>query len=110
MAILIDSENKPEEIAPGVHRKIIYLKQLMMVVIDFTNGPALVPDLPHSHPHEQISYVARGELNVFIGGEKTFLKEGDSFSVTGGIPHCIQTLTAHVRLVDTFSPIREDFI
>lgn len=110
MAIIIDSKTKSVEVSAGVHRKIMHLNNLMMVIIDFTNGPAQQPDLPHSHPHEQISYVAKGELNVFINGECTFLKEGDSFSVAGGIPHCIQTLSAHVRLIDTFSPIRQEFL
>lgn len=110
MAIMIDNENKGFEVASGVHRKIIHLNNLMMVVIDFTNGPASMPDLPHSHMHEQISYVAKGELNVFIDGEMSFLKEGDSFSVPGDVLHCIQTLSSHVRLIDTFTPVREDFI
>ncbi len=110
MAIMIDKETKAFEVASGVQRKIIHLNNLMMVVIDFTNGPASKPDLPHSHKHEQISYVAKGELNVFIGGEMSFLKEGDSFSVPCDIPHCIQTLCTHVRLIDTFSPVREGFL
>jgi hypothetical protein len=32
------------------------------------------------------------------------------FTAPSDVPHCIQTLSQHVRLIDTFSPIREDFL
>ena len=35
---------------------------------------------------------------------------GDVFLVPSGKPHSIQQLTEHVRLVDCFTPIREDFL
>jgi quercetin dioxygenase-like cupin family protein len=110
MAIMQDDKTEGKQIAPGISRKLIYLNGLMSAVLDFTNGPQEKPDPPHSHSHEQISYVAEGEIYVFIDGEKTHLKKGDVFAVQGDVPHCIQTLTPHVRLVDNFSPIREDFL
>ena len=82
----------------------------MIVVCDFTNGPAPKPDPPHSHPHEQITYVAEGDLFFFLNNEKYKLQKGDIFSVPSGIPHCIQTISNHVRLIDSFSPVREDFL
>ncbi|MBN1180798.1 MAG: cupin domain-containing protein [Bacteroidales bacterium] len=97
---------------PGnnIERRLAHLNDLMTAIIDFSNGPMIQPDPPHSHPHEQISYVAEGELYVFIGEEKYHLKEGDVFAVPSGVPHTVQTLTGNVRLIDSFSPIREDFI
>jgi hypothetical protein len=38
------------------------------------------------------------------------LGAGDLFAVPGGVPHSIQLLSATARLVDTFNPIREDFL
>lgn len=110
MPVLIDKETKSKEVMPGVHRKLVHLGDIMSAVIDFTDGPMDKPDPPHSHPHEQISYVAKGELIVFIGDEEFQLKEGDIFYVPSNIPHTVKTLTAEVRLVDSFSPIREDFL
>jgi quercetin dioxygenase-like cupin family protein len=81
----------------------------MMVVIDFEDGPADEPDPPHSHPHEQITYVAAGELLFFIDGTPHQLGPGDLITVPPDVPHSIQLLSENVRLVDTFSPIREDF-
>jgi quercetin dioxygenase-like cupin family protein len=82
----------------------------MMVVVDFENGPASQPDPPHSHPHEQISYVVSGEINVVIENEITRLKPGDLFTVPPNLPHSIQLLTPKARLIDAFTPIREEFL
>jgi len=110
MTVLKESETTPEITSPVFKRRIANLDNLMVVVCDFTNGPALEPDKPHSHHHEQISYVAEGELFLFLGNEKHRLTKGDIFTVPSDIPHCIQTISSFVRLVDSFSPVREDFL
>jgi quercetin dioxygenase-like cupin family protein len=110
MAVIKQKETTPEKISATLERRITYLKNLMVVICDFTNGPAPKPDPPHSHPHEQITYVAEGELFLFIGEEKHHLTKGDIFTVPSGLPHCIQTISKKVRLIDSFSPVREDFL
>jgi quercetin dioxygenase-like cupin family protein len=110
MPVYKETETSPEKISSCFERRITHLDNLMVVVCDFTNGPAPAPDPPHSHPHEQISYVAEGDLFLFINDEKHKLQKGDIFSVPSGVPHCIQTISNHVRLIDSFSPVREDFL
>lgn len=109
--ILIDSASDWVQIAPGLRRKLIHTANLMQVVVEFSNGPASVPDPFHDHPHEQVSYVAEGELILFIQGigEKT-LRQGDLFAIPSGIPHTVQILTPVVRIIDSFTPLREEFI
>ena len=91
-------------------RYIAKTEKLMVIVNDFTGGANTKPDPLHSHPHEQISYVASGEIEVFIGDETTHLATGDLFTVPPNIPHTIRLLTDTARLVDTFHPIREDLL
>lgn len=110
MPIVRPEEIEGKEISPGVFRKISYLNDMMVAIIEFTGKPMDQPEEPHSHPHEQVSYVAEGSLYVFIDNEKQLLKKGDLFLIPSNVPHCIQTLTENVKLVDTFSPIREDFL
>ena len=110
MSVSLKSQHPGKEIAPGVFRRIIHLNQIMAVEATFTYGPQEKPDKPHVHPHEQLCYVAEGELNLFIRDEKNYLKQGDMFSVESNVPHAIQTLTSKVVLVDMFSPIRQDFL
>jgi quercetin dioxygenase-like cupin family protein len=110
MTVLKYDDMPVQEIRAGAERRIGYTDNLMIVLVDFYDGPTDEPDPPHSHPHEQVSYVAEGEILFIIDGEQTRLGPGDMFLVPSGAPHTIQQLTEHVRLVDCFTPIREDFI
>lgn len=62
MAVQKYSETPAERIGEGISRRIGHLDNLMIVTIDFDNGPALEPDPPHSHPHEQVCCVAEDFL------------------------------------------------
>ncbi|MBN1563674.1 MAG: cupin domain-containing protein [Anaerolineae bacterium] len=110
MTVVKFSEAEKTAIAEGRLRYLAHTNDLMVVVIDFTDGPQTEPDPPHSHPHEQITYVAEGELLFFIDGEPQKLSTGDLITVDGDVPHTIQLLSDKVRLVDTFNPIREEFL
>ncbi len=95
----------------GIERRMVHLEKVLTAVLDFSNGPQSEPDPMHSHPHEQTSYIAEGEVLFFMEGEEAqHLKAGDMFYVPSNKMHCIQLLTERARLVDSFSPVREDFI
>lgn len=110
MGIIRKNESKIETIAPGRTRYLGYTSKLMTAVIDFTDGPTTQPDPPHSHPHEQVTYVAAGKIIFFLDGEGETLEAGDMYTVPPNVPHTIQLLSEHVRLVDSFTPVREDFL
>ena len=110
MAYIHEAEIEKEKIGEGRQRYLSHTERLMMVVIDFHDGPTAEPDPPHSHPHEQVSYVVAGELVVHIGEETKKLAPGDMFTVPPDVPHTVQLLSEYVRLVDTFTPIRDEFI
>jgi mannose-6-phosphate isomerase-like protein (cupin superfamily) len=100
-----------ENFRPGFARRIVRTGRLMTVVLDVQGGPWPQPDPMHSHPHEQISYIAAGEL-IFLAADQPpqRLRAGDLFAVPPGVPHSIHLLSPTARLVDTFHPIREDFL
>ena len=109
--ILIDSTSDWIQLAPGLRRKFFHTENLMIVVVEFTNGPTEVPDPFHDHPHEQVSYIAEGELILFVeGAGEQKLRKGDLFAIPSGIPHTVQFLTPMVRIIDSFTPIRKDFL
>jgi quercetin dioxygenase-like cupin family protein len=99
-----------EKISADFERKIAYLEKLMVVVCDFKNGPMKNPDPPHSHPHEQITYVAEGEIEFLKGEEKHLLSKNDLILIPSGVPHCIRLISNQAKLIDSFSPVREEFI
>jgi unsaturated pyranuronate lyase len=110
MGTIKESKVVYESIGEGRTRYLAHTDHLMMAVIDFKDGPTDAPDPPHSHPHEQVSYVATGEIIFYLDNEETRLGPGDIFTVPPNIPHSVRLLTQHVRLVDTFHPIREEFL
>ena len=110
MGNLKQADAVKEQIAEKRTRYHTHTDNLMMVVIDFDDGPTSEPDPPHNHPHEQITYVASGEIIFFLDGQPTRLGPGDMFTVPPDKQHSVQLLTSHVRLIDTFTPLREDFL
>ena len=111
MEVIKHNENfAPVNGNTSLQRKVVHLEQLMVTVIEFTNGPMEKADPFHNHPHEQITYVSEGSLKLFIEDREYLLNKGDVFKVASNLNHAIQTLTEKVTLVDSFSPIREDFL
>lgn len=62
----------------------------------------------HQHPHEQITYVIEGRFQFTVGDKTTVLEPGMAALIPGGVPHGGTTLTA-CRVLDVFSPVREDY-
>jgi len=86
MGIVKPSEITVTPISAGRSRYLAHTDHLMAAVVDFNDGPASAPDPPHSHPHEQVSYVAAGEIILVMGAEKTRLSSGDLFTVPADVP------------------------
>jgi quercetin dioxygenase-like cupin family protein len=62
----------------------------------------------HDHPHQQVTYVIDGRFEFTVGDETTILEPGTAALIPGGVTHGGRTLTA-CRVIDVFSPIREDY-
>ncbi len=96
-----------QEFVPGLKRKFMgYNDDIMMVQIHFEKGAI---GALHKHPHNQSTYVASGKFEVTIGTEKKILQASDGFFAPPDIEHSVLCMEEGI-LVDTFSPIREDFV
>jgi quercetin dioxygenase-like cupin family protein len=91
----------------GVTRRILNVGERMMVVELYFDRDAVVPE--HTHPHEQIGYLATGSLRFTIGDEERVIQQGDSWLVPSGVPHTVTALEDTVA-IDVFCPPREDFL
>ncbi|WP_167618430.1 cupin domain-containing protein [Maribellus sediminis] len=111
MSILKFDEVPYEQVNERVKRKLIHTENLMTVIVDFEGGPWPDTDPPHNHPHEQTSYIAEGEIVFYCEGEPDqAMKAGDMFAVPPYKMHSIKLLSKTARLVDSFNPVREDFL
>jgi quercetin dioxygenase-like cupin family protein len=62
----------------------------------------------HQHPHEQTITVLRGRFELTLGDETRVLEPGVVAVVPSGVPHGGRAL-ADCHMLDTFSPVREDY-
>jgi len=95
------------DLGGGVRRKVLaHDASVMLVRVVFEKG-AVGP--PHHHPHIQCTLVASGRFEVTIGERRDVLGAGDSFIVPADAVHSVAALEAG-ELVDTFTPMRADFL
>ncbi|WP_321425161.1 cupin domain-containing protein [uncultured Bacteroides sp.] len=96
-----------EDLGAGVKRQIMaYNDSLMMVKVQFEKGAV---GAVHTHPHTQATYVVSGAFEFTNNGESKIVKAGDGLYIKPDASHGCVCLEAGT-LIDTFSPIREDFI
>ncbi|MGD1958426.1 MAG: cupin domain-containing protein [Fulvivirga sp.] len=96
-----------EQLGGGVSRKMLgYDNQIMMVLVKFEKGAI---GSPHSHFHTQTTYCVSGKFEFEIDGAKQEVKGGDGVYIEPNLLHSAVCLEAGM-LIDTFSPVREDFL
>lgn len=103
-----DAELALETVEAGkVSRKIRASNgSLMMVEVFFTAGAC---GAEHRHVHEQVTYCLSGEFVFTVEGETSTVRAGDSLYVPSSALHGT-TCVVEGRLLDIFTPQREDFI
>jgi len=103
-----DSELLTEVLDPGkVSRKVrAHGGKIMMVEVSFAKGGV---GAEHDHPHDQATYCLAGSFRFTVGGETRILRPGDTVFVPGGARHGT-VCEAEGRLLDVFTPQREDFL
>ena len=96
-----------ECVEPGlIDRKIRARGGSMMMVEVYFKAGAIGAE--HRHPHEQLTYCLSGEFVFNIEGETRTVRAGDSLYVPASALHGT-TCVADGRLLDMFTPQREDF-
>lgn len=91
----------------GVTRRVLAYCEAMMCVENTFEAGAV--GALHSHPHTQITYVARGVFEFTIADTVKTVREGDALLKQDGVEHGCVCREAGV-LVDFFTPMRKDFI
>jgi quercetin dioxygenase-like cupin family protein len=104
---IITKEIDWEELGGGVSRKFLgYDNQIMMVSVKFDKGAL---GSPHQHFHTQATYVVSGKFEFEIDGIKHVVEAGDGVYIEPNLLHSAICLEEG-QLIDTFSPVREDFL
>ena len=100
------TDGKVTQLEGSSRRVVLDLPELMLVEFTFVKGGV---GALHSHPHIQSSYIASGVFDVTIDGITQRLAAGGGYIVPSGVVHGVIAIEAG-KLIDSFTPRREDFL
>jgi quercetin dioxygenase-like cupin family protein len=78
----------------------------MLSLVELDEGAVVAP---HSHPHEQAGIVLEGMLELTIDGQARTLKAGEAYIAPGNLMHSARSVGGKCKVLDVFSPVREDY-
>jgi quercetin dioxygenase-like cupin family protein len=96
---------KQHQVVEGYKARFVHSESMTIVFWEVDKG-ASIP--VHSHIHEQLSQVTEGRFEMDIDGETIILKPGDLLVIPSHAKHGGKALT-DCKIIDTFSPVREDY-
>lgn len=100
------AKREVKELLAGINARTFWGENLLMAVVDLDPNVEL-PN--HSHPHEQGGIVIAGNLELTIDGHTKLLGPGDVYIIPGGMEHSARTGQEPARVMDIFSPVREEY-
>lgn len=94
-----------KEIMPGYHGKLVHAENMSIAFWEVEKG-AQVP--AHSHMNEQLMHVIEGSFEFTLDGSTDIYHPGDLVVIAPNKKHSGKALTA-CKLMDVFSPVREEY-
>ncbi len=93
------------EVIPGFKGKFIHSANVTIVHWSITAGSELSE---HNHPHEQVTNIISGELELTMERVTKRLKSGEVAVIPSNLKHHGRAIT-DCYIIDVFYPIREDY-
>ena len=95
-----------EAVNPTLGRHFVVGQSVMLARVLIKKG-GIVPE--HSHPNEQITFIAEGALKFWIDGKIIVVNAGEVLTIPPNMPHKAEALEDTVDY-DVFSPPRADWM
>jgi len=106
MSVILLDQIEARELLPGYFVRFVHSDSTTHAFWEVKKGA----ELPlHSHVHEQIAVVNEGEFELTIDGVARVMKPGMVAIIPSNVPHSGVALT-DCKMVDTFCPVREDYL
>jgi quercetin dioxygenase-like cupin family protein len=95
-----------EALNPLLGRHFVVGQNIMLARVLLKKG-CIVPE--HSHPNEQLTYIAEGALKFWINGKEIVVNAGEVLTIPPNMPHKAEALEDTVDF-DVFNPPRADWM
>ncbi len=100
------SNNGYAEVLSGIKIKtLVYGEKTLMTEFVLSKGSLLHE---HTHTHEQIGYLVKGKIKLFIESNSQIINPGDSWCVPSNSRHRADILEDS-SAVEVFAPCREEY-
>jgi len=94
-----------KEIMPGLHGKLVHTENMSIVFWEVEEGAEVHE---HAHMNEQVMHVIEGKFEFTLDGETKMYHSGDLVVIAPHKKHSGKALTP-CKLMDVFSPVREEY-
>ena len=94
-----------KETFPGYTGRFIHTETMTFAYWDVKAGSA-APE--HAHIHEQVAQVLEGKFLLTVDGNPIELEQGKMIVIPSNVKHSGIAIT-DCKLLDVFSPVREDY-
>jgi quercetin dioxygenase-like cupin family protein len=95
-----------EQLNPLLGRHFVVGQNIMLARVLLKKG-CIVPE--HSHPNEQLTFIAAGALKFWIDGKIIVVNAGECLTIPPDMPHKAEALEDTVDF-DVFNPPRADWM
>jgi quercetin dioxygenase-like cupin family protein len=95
-----------ESLNPLLGRHFVVGQNIMLARVLLKKG-CIVPE--HSHPNEQLTFIAEGALKFWIDGKVIVVNAGEVLTIPPNMPHKAEALEDTVDF-DVFNPPRADWM
>ena len=95
-----------ETLNPLFARHFVVGQNIMLARVLLKKG-CIVPE--HSHPNEQLTFIAAGALKFWIDGKEIVVSSGECLTIPPNMPHKAEALEDTVDF-DVFTPPRADWM
>jgi quercetin dioxygenase-like cupin family protein len=95
-----------EALNPLLGRQLVVGQNIMLARVLLKKG-CIVPE--HSHPNEQLTFIAEGALKFWIDGKEIVVNAGECLTIPPNMPHKAEALVDTVDF-DVFNPPRADWM
>ncbi len=98
-------EIKEKEIVKGCRARFIHSDNMTFAYWDIDKDSSIPA---HTHPHEQVLNMLKGEFELDLQGEVKILKPNDVVIIPSNAEHYGRAIS-DCKILDVFYPVREEY-
>jgi quercetin dioxygenase-like cupin family protein len=97
---------RPYVLGEGLTARAVNGERITMAIIDL-DANAVLPE--HKHENEQLGFIIKGSMTLWVGTEVRELHPGDTYAIPSNVEHGAAAGPGGATVTDVFAPVRADW-